>query len=287
MKDDSLWFIVLLGIVAVGLFGGFKNATNGGTVIDLNPDTVTQDSTTGQAEADRVKARIKEEVAKTQSQYKGIVTLSSVNRSTDPTQEYITIRVSNSAKENILVTGWTLKSLNTGVSTSIPKGTYLYFTGIANTEDNVVLAPGDTVYLVTGISPNGASFKINKCSGYLTQFQTFTPYINTSCPAPKNEDLSSIPKTVINDACLDYINGMSQCRIRTETFPANWSYECTNFISNKINYPSCINNHRNDSDFYQNEWRVYLKRSSSLWKTEREAMVLYDNDGKVVDTLQY
>jgi hypothetical protein len=92
---------------------------------------------------------------------------------------------------------------------------------------------------------------------------------------------------VINDACFDYIESMGQCRIQTETLPLNWSHECTNFIYNKINYPSCVNTHKNDKDFYQKEWRVYLKRSEKIWKEKRETIILYDDHGKIVDTLKY
>jgi hypothetical protein len=285
MKDDALWLIVVLGIIAIGLFGGFKKAKNGGLLVVNSANQETTSS--GQAGADRLKAEVAAEEAKVQSPYKDMVTLSSISRSSDPTREYVTIHMNSDTKQNIQVTGWTLKSLNTGVGVTIPKGTYLFFTGMANTEDNIILTPGDTLYLVTGISPNGASFKVNKCSGYLTQFQTFIPNLSTNCPVPQKENLNYIPKTSNNDACLDYIDGMSQCRIQTETLPANWSYECTNFIYSKINYPSCVTEHKSDNDFYQKEWRVYLKRSSTLWKTEREAVVLYDNTGKVVDTLQY
>ncbi len=156
-----------------------------------------------------------------------------------------------------------------------------------NTEDTIMLTGGDTLYLVTGISPNGASFKVNKCSGYLGQFQIFVPYLNNICPLPKDEDLSSIPNLVINDACFDRIDTMSRCRIQTAPLPQNLSSECTNFILNKINYPSCVNIHKNDKDFYQKEWRVYLGRSASLWKNKRETIVLYDSLGKIVDTLKY
>ena len=149
------------------------------------------------------------------------------------------------------------------------------------------ISAGDTAYLITGISPNGVSFKTNKCSGYLTQFQTFIPYISNSCPRPRDENLSAIPKIAVNDDCLDYIDSFPSCRVETQNLPVNWSYECKNFITQKINYPSCVNLHKGDKDFYQNEWRIYLKKSTSLWKSRRENIILYDNLGKIVDTLTY
>lgn len=295
-KGNSTGILILLGVVAIALMGGVKN-TNVGPILNNN-QTATQNTTSttsteqkteniqSQIESLKIQIQAKEEEVN-QSQYKGIVTLSYINRSTNPNQEYATIRVSDNSTSTIQVTGWTLKSLSTGNQVAIPKGTYLFFTGMMNTEDNIFLVGGDTLYLVTGTSPTGANFKANKCSGYLGQYQTFVPYLSASCPAPRDEDLSSIPNLVINDACFDFINSMSSCKTQTDPLPPTWSAECTNFIYNKINYPSCINTHRNDKDFYQKEWRVYLKRSESIWKDRRETIVLYDNEGKIVDTLKY
>lgn len=293
-KDNSTGIIVILIILGMALFGGFKTSNNSGGIFSTKKTTqqkevnVEKETKRIESEIEKLKKQIQiEEDKVNQSQYKDIVTLSNVARSTNPSKEYITIRVKSTATTTIPVTGWVLKSLSTGTQVSIPKGTYLYFTGMLNVEDDIFLVGGDTLYLVTGISPNGASFKINKCSGYLGQFQTFVPYIKNNCPRPRDENLSSIPNLVINDACFDYINSMPQCKIQTKPLPTNWSYECTNFIYQKINYPSCVNTHKNDSDFYKKEWRVYLKRSGSLWKTKKETIVLYDNLGKVVDTIQY
>jgi hypothetical protein len=289
-KDDTLGIVILLSIITIALFGGAKGVTVNNN-ISKTPEQQQWQIQQQLNEAERKTEELKKQVAleeanKNASVYKDIVDLSFVARSNDPKQEYAQIRV-NTTKEPINITGWKLTSKSSGQTVTIPKGTYLFFTGTTNTEENIYLNSGDVVYLVTGISPNGASFKVNKCSGYLSQFQSFTPYLSTYCPQPRNEDLSSIPKTVNNDACLDYIDYFPSCRIQTETLPANWSYECTSFIYNKINYPSCVNTHKGDKDFYQKEWRVYLKRSEKIWKDRREEIILYDNNGKIVDTLTY
>ena len=204
-----------------------------------------------------------EEIAKkSRSKYYGLVTISRVNRSKDPKKEYVLIKVSSKATTTVPVTGWLIKSESSGKSVLIPQSSYLFFAGVPNTEENIILKANDSLYLSTGISPNGASFKVNKCSGYLEQFQDFYPGISQSCPRARDEDLSSIPKLTINDACLDYIKSFPSCRIQTKTLPANWSYECTNFITTKINYPSCINTHKNDSDFYKNESVSKKKRDA-------------------------
>jgi len=284
MKEDSTPILVLLGIIAIAMFGGVQNSNNAGPVGAVQTQdelSVDQKIVGTQNEIDNLKKQLQiEEDKKNQSQYKGMVTISNINRSDTPGQEFITIRASGNNRQTILVTGWTLKSISSGNQVKIPKGTYLFFSGMLN-------MAGETLHLITGVSPIGVSFKTNKCSGYLGQFQTFVPYLYNKCPLPRDEDLSSIPKLVINDACLDYIESMNSCKVQTEPLPTNWSYECTNFIQSKLNYPSCVNTYKNDKDFYQNEWRVYLKRSEKIWRNQREVVVLYDEVGKVVDTLKY
>ncbi len=297
-NGNGLGLAIILGIIGIGLFGGTSGTAKPGSIgkSTYTPPPKTQAQkeadirfqlNQAQKKADELKKQVQaEEDKKTQSVYKNIVNLNYAIRSTDPKKEYLHISV-GTTKTPINVTGWTVKSESSGQTVKIPKGTYLYFAGTVNSEEDIYLNSGETLYLITGISPNGASFKTNKCSGYLSQFQTFTPYLYTSCPAPKNEDLSSIPKTVKNDDCLDYIERFPTCRIQTQNTPANWSYECTNFIYTKINYPSCINTHKSDADFYGKEWRIYLKRSERIWKDRREKIVLYDNVGKIVDILEY
>lgn len=295
-KDEIFGLIILFSIITISLFGGAKGVSRTGFLSSTNKTTTQKPLTQAEIQrqlnkakydAEQLQKKIQaEEDKKYQSVYYGMVTLYSVNKSTDPKNEYITIKV-NTTKDPINVTGWTIKSKSSGISVKIPQATRLFFANTNNSEEDVYLKSGEKIYLITGISPNGSSFKVNKCSGYLTQFQTFKPSLSTSCPQPRNEDLSSIPKSPNNDACLDYIDRFPRCRIQTTSLPANWSYECTNFIYSKINYPSCINIHKEDKDFYLSEWRIYLKRSERLWKDKREDLVLLDNQGKIVDTLQY
>ena len=279
-QDFFLGVIILLGILSLSLNGGIKNA-------QFAKAPVSENQTIEYKIQDAKKQIELTEIEKTRSKYYGIVTLQYVTRSDNANQEYLTLRVSDGATTTVPITGWRLSSENSGVQVAIPKSTKLFFADSQNAEEDIVLTPKDTVYIVTGRSPNGSGMKVNKCSGYLEQFQDFTPYLWSSCPAPRTEDLSSIPKRTVNDACFDYIEYMPSCRIQTDPLPANWSYECTNFITTKINYPTCVSVHKNDSDFYTHEWRVYLKRSEPLWKSRRESIVLTDLNGKVVSKLQY
>ncbi len=292
MKDHHTGLIVLLILLVIALTGGFKNSQRNAALSQNNSNEPVLTDAQKKAEIEQkitdLNTQLKiENDKKIYSVYRGLVRISSISRSSDASGEYTSLDMSSSATTTVPITGWTLKSLSSGSAVTIPKGTNLFFANTLNSEGTIVLTPGDRLYLVTGISPNGSSFRLNKCSGYLSQFQTFVPYISTSCPAPRNENLSSIPQRVVNDACLDYIESFPTCRIQTESLPQNWTPECTSFIYNKINYPSCVDTHKNDPDFYLHEWRVYLKRSEPLWKSRREDIVLYDSIGKIVDEYKY
>lgn len=285
--------LILLGILAISLLGG-AGGTNHGLFSPSNgtPEqqkiSIERKIADTQGKINELKTQQEaEEERKNASIYKGTISLAFANRSNDPSQEYLTIKASGSSEKKTKVSGWKLKSLSTGSEVVIPKGTYLFFSGIINQEQDIYLAGGETMYLVTGLSPVGVSFLVNKCSGYMQQFQTFIPYLNNICPLPKNENLSSIPRTVKNDSCFDYLEFMPSCKVQVEPLPNDLSYECKTFIQEKVNYSSCINTHKGDYDFSQKEWRAYLKRSDHVWKNSKETIVLYDEAGKIVDTLKY
>ncbi|MFZ2522349.1 MAG: hypothetical protein WAX44_03960 [Minisyncoccia bacterium] len=309
MKNDNLTgTIILICIIGILLLGGTKGKestfapnppaemqTSPTIPVAVNPSVswpsvtwTSQGSLGGNInDPNQPSQPTKEEIEKNYSPYYNLIDLSFISRSPNPNQEYAVIRVTGNLPSPIRVTGWTIRSSETGVSVEIPKGAYLYFSNSPNYEEDIYLVSLDTLYLITGTSPIGVSFRTNKCIGYLSQFQNFLPGLYTNCPIPRNENLSSIPRSPNNDACLDYIESFPACRIQTQSLPVSWSYECTNFIYSKINYPSCVNTHKSDKDFYGQEWRVYLKRSEKLWKEKRERIVLYDENRKIVDWVSY
>jgi hypothetical protein len=288
-KDHYTGIAILLGIIAIAAFGGQKNASQNQSIgsQQTQQQTIEQKISDAQNQVTVLQKQIQaEQDAKTHSSYYGLVSIQYINRGNTPNNEYAVLRMDGNATTTAQLSGWRIQSVWSGQGTTIPNGVALYWSGQINGQNSIVLSPGDTVYLITGVSPIGYNFKLNKCSGYLSQFQNFTPYISTNCPAPRDENLSSIPRRVENNACFDYINNMQSCRQQIDPLPTNFSYECANFIS-KLNYNSCIDTHKSDSNFYQKEWRVYLGRNSTLWQSEREDIVLYDSDGKIVSELTY
>lgn len=213
-------------------------------------------------------------------------------RSTGPSktsaeEEYIIISASRRNEEDISLNGWQLESIISKKKVSIAGATPIFISGIINSEPPISLKSGERVIISTGRSPIGASFKVNKCAGYLEQFQDFSPSLYTNCPRPSDEfdRFANIP---INDfTCEDIVDRMRSCEMPLNALPIGTTNECNEFISTNINYTGCVKNHKDDLDFMEDEWRVFLGRSDELWREKRETIQLLDNEGKVVDTYTY
>ncbi len=201
--------------------------------------------------------------------------------------EYITLRASGSNTSGVTISGWTLVSGMTGMSATIPQGTRIPQTGSVNYEEPILLGPGEEAVIVSGRSPIGVSFKESRCTGYLSQFQDYTPSLDMQCPAPDAE-ITYAPSSVSNDnKCLSFLEGLSRCRIETAPLPDNLSTDCRNFIGTHITYNGCVMNHRNEPTFLEHTWRVYLRYDQKLWKERREVIKLLDESGKTVDVFTY
>lgn len=225
---------------------------------------------------------------KNASTYKGVVSMSVSGRaSKDPTKEYVTLTTSSKLKNPVKITGWTLKSLSTNMSVSIGQAIPLFFSHSSNVKQDIYLKPGEKAYITTGLGAmNNISFQVNKCSGYHAQYFKFNPSLKQQCPLAEDEQ-NNIPNNPVNDSCLDFIERFGRCKTQTDPLPREFTFECRNFITEKLTYSSCVYLHKNDPDFYSKEWRIFLGRSESLWKSSRETVVLLDNEGKTVDMVTF
>jgi len=220
------------------------------------------------------------------SVYKDKITIRNV-RNPESLREYITLTTNLDAGEVVALSGWHFRSLVTG--STLPIG------GVATnpviglrTESPLIVSRGARVIVTQNRSPIGMSFRVNKCSGYLEQKNNFFPSLSTfDCPAPI-EDAPSFSRDFDN-ACLDYIEGLPICEEPRErdTPERGLTRACENYIETQINYESCVIKHQNDLDFYKPEWRVYIGRPRTLWLEKRDKIQLIDNDGRVVDTIDY
>ena len=203
-----------------------------------------------------------------------------------PAQEYVTISLDQNATTRKLLTGYRLESGITGVGATIGDGVYLPYLNQVNQKQPIYISPKDTVYIISGRSPVGFSFKLNKCTGYFEQFQDFSPSLPLDCPYPKDETFPPPPNN-FNDVCIDFIDRLPRCQIYNKTFTPDITHECQVFVDNSSGYGNCVRLHQQDSDFYSSTWRVYLERSQTAWKSRHEIIQLLDRDGKVISQYSY
>lgn len=222
------------------------------------------------------------------SPYKSDVTLSKGNaREIDPQTEYITIKTTRQMKTPVTITNWTLEAVSTGVKVKIGEASQLPFLGAVSTLGPITIPAGSIVYVNTGRSPNGTSFRINQCTGYFAQFQNFEPYLPGECPTPADEMLLFPQKVLGNDQCVEFVQRLPACTFQVMTIPGAIGSSCQDFILNQLSYNGCITTHRYDPEFYKPEWRVFLNRTQELWKKANERIRLLDENGKLVAELTY
>lgn len=224
------------------------------------------------------------------SPYWGEVTIEHATagiKRTAPQEEYLILNVSYRLPHELTITGWKLQSMTTNRSATIDRAARLSSSGSINTEDSIVVSPSDRLYVTTGRSPTGYSFRVNKCSGYFEQFQDFSPSLTQQCPYASEELFSAEDDPYLFGAeCLSYIDRIPRCTMPLEALPGGFPESCARFITEKVNYNTCVANHQDDADFFKSEWRVFLKQSSELWG-DRDIIRLLDENGKTVDVFSY
>lgn len=224
------------------------------------------------------------------SPYRGVVRMNhyvSGAGSSDPKNEYIEISVAQDAGAPVNLTGWTLYSEATGSSSVIPKGTETPISGTVNASQDIIITPGKRAIIISGSSPIGASFRENKCIGYFSTFQQFYPSLPQNCPVPSDELSTYYGASYIRDvACIEYVNKLSRCQVALSP-PVGASGACQNFMIQYLNYNGCVNAHQNDANFKGDTWRIYLGRTTPMWRAKYEIVKLLDATGKTVDAFSY
>ncbi len=223
------------------------------------------------------------------SPYRGLVSMDhyvSGAGSLDPRNEYIAVSASEDAHVPVDISGWTIESEASGSSVTIPRGTEVPTSGTVNSVQDIVLIAGERALLISGQSPIGASFRENKCIGYFSNFQNFSPGLPQNCPAPVDELSANYVGYIRDTACIDYVNKIPRCQV-TLSPPTTISGTCQSFAIKYLNYNGCVAAHEKDADFAGDTWRVYLGRSNSMWRTQHEVVKLLDATGKTVDAFSY
>ncbi len=218
----------------------------------------------------------------------GKVFIGALRRNTSANREYVVLQASSQNKEAVPITGLTLKS---GVSFNggeIPKAWSLPFPIYGEGDEIVMLRPGQTAYIISGRSPNGQSFQLNKCTGYFEQGMNFTPSLPLECPHPAVDHLPPPPNT-LSDTCINYLNKLGRCRVPPSSVPLQLKADgnCQAYLFNQINYNQCVTYHKDDPNFFRGSWHIYLNRSTRLWRDKRETVELFDENGRLIDSRNY
>lgn len=229
------------------------------------------------------------------SPYSGKVRISGSTsglKSTDADTEYLTISLS-SGSEAVTITGWKIVSVRTNAYGYIPQGTAVMKSGRINETAPITLQPGERAIISSGRSPVGVSFRENACSGYLSEYQNFTPKMQTSCPRAIDDYERFYTGNEKSElTCKSLIEDVSRCEIPETS--GNLPSACFAFIDTYLNYNGCVATHANDRNFWGKTWRVYLghyernkNERQDLWRSDTDTLKLLDAEGKTVDVLTY
>ncbi len=211
-------------------------------------------------------------------------------KESDIQKEYLEIDAGSSNKTAINISGLILRGsgfgiTDYGISEEIPKVAKLPIMGVPYITDDLEVTAGGQVIVSSGKSPIGESFQVNICSGYLGQFQTFTPALRNDCPEPLVALESSSANAELS--CRTFVATLPRCQAYGGSFPSDLSSDCKLFVTEKLNYNSCVSDHNRESNFYLPEWRVFLGRTSELWKNKGETIRLMNENGATIDALVY
>ncbi|OGZ56344.1 MAG: hypothetical protein A3H64_00640 [Candidatus Ryanbacteria bacterium RIFCSPLOWO2_02_FULL_45_11c] len=215
----------------------------------------------------------------TSTYYKQISISGFSGKNTDPLSERITL-TNRSRSDSISITGW---EFETSLSTrfTIPSAYNLPGTLDASLGP-IVLPPGGRLTITMGKQEKYSAFRENICTGYFTEHTNFTPSISKQCPQPDTFDL-----LYLGDKCIATIDKIPRCTIPTATHFFAQSSECSSYMIQNFTYAGCVRNYRNDEDFYENQWYVWLNRDTELFRNIHETLLLRDAAGKFVDGQQY
>ena len=183
---------------------------------------------------------------------------------------------------SINITGWRLEGNRD--AKVIPKAVPVYFPFGLPTEGDIILKSGDFVRIYsTSSSPLGQSVKLNKCFGYLENHYRTDPPFGARCPAIERPSVIY----TFTGQCQSYIFSLGSCEESTSNPPVPLTdYGCREYLK-RFNYKGCFDLHRNDADFLEREWRVWLGLNTNFLDFEHDRVLLFDRQGLLVDQYIY
>lgn len=195
-----------------------------------------------------------------------------------------TLIAQKTVKNPISITGWKLRG-NRNTEIYIPEALADYGYSGAGTAQNINLKAGDYAVFYSTRNPGIRNFRLNKCTGYLNSFLSFSPQLPKNCPKPytKNE------LALVSGQCQNFIRSLSNCSIPTadqkNRFSQIGNNPCRQLLD-RFMYGYCYDNHRNDPDFFSHEWRIWLGISMPF-DYYHDRVLLMDESGFLVDEYVY
>lgn len=202
-------------------------------------------------------------------------------------EEYLQIVADSRNTASVDIAGWSLESALSGTRVYIPGGSSAFLMGTANVVGPISLDPGGLAIVSSAASPVGISFRENTCTGYLSQFQSFSPPLTSECPTPS----SILPFTeenlrIYGDSCFDIVDSLQSCEFPRD-LPDTLYPSCRTFLADRLSYNGCVQQNRNRSAFQKNMWRIYLGSQNEMWRNSHDAIRLLDAQGRTVDVFVY
>ncbi|MFA5172808.1 MAG: hypothetical protein WC435_00165 [Candidatus Paceibacterota bacterium] len=210
------------------------------------------------------------------------ISASPISETSDPLKNPSTIRVSVNPQngEKINVTGWKIQG-NKG-ALFIPRGTDYFVPTSGGTESDIIISKATTISIYSSLSPIKVNFRTNRCIGYVSDMYSFKPSLGGSCYSIPSKDFN-----YLSGVCQDFVNlANGRCRNPYSDKPeANYLSDDCKAVLNRMNYTSCYNEHREDSDFLLSEFKIWT--GMNILDSRHDRLLLYDKNNKLVDEYLY
>ncbi len=184
----------------------------------------------------------------------------------------------NNRSSSVDVTGWEIKGNHGGEY--IPQAVNVYDPLGLNPPMDIFMRSGDYLNLYSNSAPT--NLRLNECIGYLPNQSQFNPSLPQSCPYVDRSEIQTF-----SGACQNYILSLGSCQrpnLNSFSIPQN-DYACLNYLNTHLNYLSCFNAHRSDSNFLSNEVRVWM--GSSPIDQFHDRVELLDRNDLLVNLYTY
>lgn len=283
------WLLIVLGILFCSwlIYGGPERESSRGGFLINPPDPLSDGRVYSEPSSFISLDKMATENPSDSFSFVTITQSEDPKREIDPDKETFAIHFSGGRVGGTNITGWKLQN-SKGETVTIGRGVEVLRQGEVNKEEDILITRGENVTFISGHSPNGYSFKLNKCSGYLAQLQEYLPPIPGNCPLP-SDNLAPATLKSLGSACASYLSSIPSCTAPLGGYDKDLGSQnssCRNYVARNISYNSCVNNYSADTNFKRGAWRVYLNLDKEFWGLEDKIMLL-DKDDKLVAGMKY